>query len=707
MAVPLEREPASPRKRDDRREQELYPVTAVGNKENKVSQKFRFVFAAAIAAAFLPLAGCNGGSIASTTGTTQQAQTGTVNVLLSDDATEDWATIGVKVLSISLTPQGGGTAVNVYTAPSTPPMINLVQLDQLGEILGNATVPVGTYSAATLTLAANNTGSACDVSLVVSGDPESGFDLPAGTAVPCSQMVIAGAQGTSPNMTVPLTINLATPLTVTTSGSNALDLEFDLRHPALIVEHDPVGATAPTWAVNFNGPVRHHPRPDLTKVLLRHVYGQAASVSTDNTTLTIERAFPVHPITSPETATVVSTDTIPILADATNGTLFFDLDTSSTPTTIYNFSTVATALPGLYVRIAARYQSNGTLVATRILASSSFDKIWKNPEGHVLHANTNTNVMHVTTEDGNAKAIAIGPNTKFYFQSSDTVIGTGTTFFDGETPGGLPNVARGFKVNVTIDPLSAATPPVAQSVEIDVARYDGAITSPTTTDFDYTRNFAMADARGGKDSYHGALGYISSGSANLTPAGAAVSGFYWWDFGFPTQPDTGSNAVSDFVSATTGASSFGGLVGSLRPAGLSNATWNDAAASDTWSALWTVLVPTPAPLGIIATPFASSTDSFTYTVPLPTAAPANSPAVVPVTVDLTATSGSATLVYQVDRQGGIITVTPQDISNASVLATVGANLVANVPVKVFGVPQVNGSIKAYALFYYTHTVSTR
>jgi hypothetical protein len=76
-----------------------------------------------------------------------------------------------------------------------------------------------------------------------------------------------------------------------------------------------------------------------------------------------------------------------------------------------------------------------------------------------------------------------------------------------------------------------------------------------------------------------------------------------------------------------------------------------------------------------------------------------------VTVDLATASGSATLVYQVDRQGNVITITPQDISNPTTLATVGGNLLAGVPVKVFGVPQVNGSIKAYVLFYYTHTPS--
>lgn len=665
----------------------------------------RVLVVAAAAAAFFWMAGCNGSLTSSLTGTTTQSQTGTVNVMLSDDPTEDWATIGVRIESIALNPQGGGTPVTVFTAPSTPPIVNLVQLDQLSEILGNATIPVGTYTSATLTLAANNNGTTCDVLLVVSGDPSSGFPLPAGSTVPCSQIDIVGAQGTSPNATVPLSINLVSPLTVTSGSSNALDLEFNLRHPAFIVEHEPAGSTTPTWAINFNGPVRHHPRPDLTQVVLRHTYGQV--VSSTNTSITIERSFAVRPVTTPETATTIASDTLPIQIDATNGTIFFDLDNMTAPTTLTSFSTVTADFANSpYVRIAARYQSDGTLVATRIYLSSSFDKIWENPEGHVLHVNTTTNNMWVTTEDGNAKEIAIGPNTNFYFQSSNTVIGTGTAFFDAKTPGGLPNLARGFKVNVTIDPLSAATPPVALSVEIQIARYDGSISSPTTTDFDYTRTFAMADTRGGKDNYTGSLGYIKSTTANTAPGGVAVDGFFWWDFAYPTLPDTGANAVSDFVNATDGSTNFGGTVGVLQPYGLSNSTWNDPNASDTWSALWTVLMPVAAPLGTISSAFSSTTNTFQYKVPLPTAAPTNTPAALPVTVDLATASGSATLVYDVDRQGGVITITPEDISNSSTLTTVGNALVSGVPVKVFGVPQIDGSIKAYVLFYYTHTAST-
>ena len=54
------------------------------------------------------LAACGGGSGSGSAPTLSTPQSASVPLLLSDASTEDWATIGVKVLSIALVPQGGG-----------------------------------------------------------------------------------------------------------------------------------------------------------------------------------------------------------------------------------------------------------------------------------------------------------------------------------------------------------------------------------------------------------------------------------------------------------------------------------------------------------------------------------------------------------------------------------------------------------------------
>ena len=74
------------------------------------------------------------------------------------------------------------------------------------------------------------------------------------------------------------------------------------------------------------------------------------------------------------------------------------------------------------------------------------------------------------------------------------------------------NLVRGFKVHATVvDPL--ATPLVAQNIEIETARYDGAISSPNTTNFVYTRNFVDTT-----DDYVYTMTYLSGATPNGTPA---------------------------------------------------------------------------------------------------------------------------------------------------------------------------------------------
>jgi len=615
------------------------------------------------------VSGCGGSG---STAPTPTPMSGTMPLTISDASSDDWATIGVKLLSIALVPQGGGSAVTVWSAPSPAPYVNLEQLDQLGEILGNVSVPVGTYTGALLTISANPG----DLLLTVGANPESGFAVAAGTRIPSDQIQIQGRQGSSGNFTVPVNVTFDSPLTVTTSQNNALDLEFDLAHPAFIVGHAPPAASgAVLWAVNFKGPVRRHPVRDIARLALRHTYGTVNSVASDGKSLTLTKDFPVLPVTNPETA-ITSALSLQIFADATNGTIFYDVDAKSR-TVVKDFTGEAMSLPGKFVRIAARYQEDGTLVAVRVWASSEFSKVWLSPEGHVLHVDTTTDVITVANESGGGVPVTVDANTEFFFRTGTTPIATGTAFLASH------DLVRGFKVHVSVvDPL--ATPLVAQSIDIETAAYSGRISGANATGFTYSRQFAQAT-----DDYTVTLDYISGATANTDPSGNPVMGFLWWNFTYPTLATEGMNAVAAFVAATNGGVDFGGTVGTLTAWGVSGATWGDAGNPTGWSLRNAVLIPTPVPLGVVTSAFAGN--SFAMTVFGGT---------LPATVDVSTTAQSATLVYQVDRANGVITVSPIDVTTSSGLAAITAGLLPGTPVKVFGVPQA-GSLKAYVLVYFT------
>jgi hypothetical protein len=628
------------------------------------------------------LAACGGGSGGNSMSPPPSApQSAKVSLLISDASSEDWATIGVKVLAIALVPQGGGSNVTVYTAPSPAPTVNLAQLDQIAEILGNVSVPVGTYSGAVLTVGANSG----DILLTTSADPEAGFAAAASTTIPAADIRIQHTMGTASNLTVPVNVNFVSPLIVTANQNNALDLEFDLAHPAFLVGHVPPGAGTTLWAVNFSGPVRHRPLHDLARLVLRHTYGDVTAIASDNSSITITKEFPTEPVVTPETA-VAGSQSLQILADAANGTIFYDADAKSR-TVIKDFSSEA-SVNGKFVRVAARYQEDGTLVATRIWASSQFNNVWLSPEGHVLHVNTGTDVMTVQDESGRGVDLTVDANTQFFFRQPQsgladaTPIGTGTAFLTNH------DLVRGFKVHASVvDPL--ATPLVAATVDIEVAKYDGRISAPDMTGFTYTRVFATA-----KDDYTVNLSYIDSATANGTdPMGNAIAGYQWWNFAFPTVVTSGTNAISEFLAATNDSVNFGGTVGAAPSRGVSFAIWNDPANANGWSAAATILTPSTLPLGFVASEL--SGNAFTMTIP----GGANA-----VTVDVSATPGSATLVYQVDLTNGVLTVSPIDIATASGLATLSSNLTAGEPLKVYGIPQADGTLKAYVMAYYTGTM---
>jgi len=657
-----------------------------------ISVTVRRILSTALVASLTACGGGGSGTTGSATGNTQssqtsqttQSQTASVPLVMTDASSEDWATIGVKILSIALTPQGGGAAVIVYTAPTPAPMVNLEQLDQIGEILGNGSVPVGTYTGALLTVSANPG----DVALTVAADPETGFPVAPGTAIASSAIQIQHTQGAAPNLTVPVNLTFDSPLVVSTSQSNALDLEFDLGHPAFIVGHTPPGAGQTLWAVNFNGPVRRQVVNDITHLVLRHLYGTVTTVANDGSSITVTKDLPALPPTSPETA-VATSQSIQILADSINGTIFYDVD-AKTSTTIKSFSSES-SLAGKYVRVASRYQADGTLVAVRVWASSQFNSVWVSPEGHVLHVDKTSDVVTIANESGSGVPVTVNSNTQFFFRTpwnavaDATPIATGTAFLTNQ------DLVRGFKVHVSVvDPL--ATPLLAQTVDIETAAYDGKISGANSTGFAYTRNFRTAS-----DDYNVTLNYISATTPNgVDSSGNPVTGFKWWDFTYPTLATTGSDAVSDFVAATNGSVTFG--TNSVTAWGATYALWNDPASAGGWSAPMVVVEPTPLPLGLVSAGFANN--SFTMT-----AAAGGTPDTA-ATVDVSTTTGSAALVYQVDRTNGVVTVSPIDVTTSAGLSAITSGLVNGAPVKVYGVPQSDGTLKAYVILYYTGDAPT-
>jgi hypothetical protein len=644
-------------------------------------------------AAALAVTACGGGG--GTSASTSTPQSVNVPLMISDASVQDWSSIQVTLSSVVFTSAAGNTA-NLLSAPMT---VNLEQLDNLGEALGSAQLTPGTtYTGAVLTISANPG----DVSLTVASDPETGFPEAASIAttpdvIPAGRIQIQGAQGAAGSQTVSVAVTFTTPFVAPTPSSgptpattNGIDIEFDLAHPAFIVGHVPVGGGATIWAVNFNGPVRHKAVGELTRLVLRHMYGTASAVSIDNSTLTITRDLPTLPIVSPETFTA-TTQSIAITADATNGTLFYDLD-AKTRSTIRDFASVAATLgTEKYVRVAARYQQDGTLVATRIWASASFNTVFVSPEGHVVHVDgLNGTGFVVDNADGKPVHVAVDANTQFFFRNP----GTGADVMPiGVGPGFLTSdeLVRGFKVHVTPVDVTAV-PLVAATVDIEAAPYEGRISNVTGAGFALTDVFATV-----ADDYSVTLSYIDSATANGKDpiSGNAITGFKYWDFAYPTLVTSGSGAITSFTAATGGTVNFGGTAGTYYAHGVSYTTWGDPSNINGWSATHAILIPTVFPRTTVAAGISElASNSFTIGA---------AGGVTPVTVDFSTTAGSATLVYQVDRSSGVVTISPQDITTAAGLAAFTSGLQAGSKVQVSAVPQADGSLKAYVVNYFTGT----
>ena len=288
-----------------------------------------------------------------------------------------------------------------------------------------------------------------------------------------------------------------------------------------------------------------------------------------------------------------------------NGTILYDLD-AKTKTVIENFSSEM-SLVGKYVRVAARYQENGTLVAVRIWASTKFNTVWVSPEGHLLHVDAGTDVVWIENESGRGIPLTVNAGTQFFFR--DPHNGAADSKSIGMGPGFLSEQGSCARLQGACEHRRSA----GHSARGPEHRHrDGAVRRRDLYAqhgcIHYTHNFLDRS-----DDYVYTMDYISGQTANGTDdAGNAITGYKWWNFAYPTLLDERRQRDRRLHLGDRGSVNFGGTVGTVPSYGVSYAVWNDPADANGWAAYATVLLPSALPLGTVAAGLVN--DAFSMTV---------------------------------------------------------------------------------------------
>ena len=589
---------------------------------------------------------CGGGGPGSNVTYSSTPNPGAVAFMTSDATSETWSKVGIIIRKASLVLASDTAAarpVVIYDGAADTTPVDLLQEDEINDLLSQATnVPAGTYDR----LIVEVDGSASNITLVPAADPATGI-VPA--AIPTAQLVVKGnaTDMAHPTWMVLPTITLASPITVSASQTAAVAVDFDLAHPAFIVEHDTQGGT-PLYVVAFGAKnaFRHKAAATLDAYYLRRHLGTVTAVGANGASFTL---LTEHG------------QTLTIQADKTAGSLFYNLNgtTPGTPATLE--AVPATLVVNDAVACTARFQTGGSLAAVRVwytTGAPSTLPAWT-PEGHILKVDTAQNRIWVLDSTGDAQPITIAPTTKWFFHGGtmDLANGSGTTF--------LKQVERFFKVHVLVDPLGAA-PATALSVDIQRAVFEGHIVqapAPSTTSFAYTKVFSdLATA---------------THTLGFDPA------FSFWDFTFPATAQTNLPAFDAEAASGITLNNSGKQ---FMPYGASSLAW--ATATSTWGAVDTRFLPVAlsAYAQNISAAYATGTGALTVR--------AVDPGSLPVTVTLDATAQDQPLVTLYTRSGATVAVTP--------LATTdwATYLTQNAKVRVFGVPDGNGHLKGYYVNLY-------
>ena len=622
----------------------------------------------------------------SSTGThTLPPSTGAVTLAISSaGAPEDWRSIAVKVTTVTLTPQGGGTPVTLFAAPIQNVVVDLAQTDQAAQILGTFAVPVGTYTAATLTLDADTSSFKTPVSLSPNSyhSPDfPGFNGLNAAGVTSLMNVPAGATALA------LPVTLAQPLVVGTDTPGILDLDFDLATPSFLVPSVPPDTTRDVrWAVDFDRVLRHRPILDVTRLALIQMQGYVESVATDSTAFAFKQVF--HAFAGAGASTMPQA--LRVRADATRGTRYYDL-VAGTEQLLKEFSALGPALVGTPVRIAARLQPDGTFVAARIWADTSGGwSTGREVDGHLQAVNAEAGTL---TLEGAAPGsltgmtITVNETSQFFLRdpgnpAADAVpIGTGTAFFR------QAGLQRGMKVHTTSRFLNAPPYYILLSLDLEAPHVDGFLSAAGAQAL-CTRPVANGPA------ITVTLPFVAA----TTPDDAAgtqtgVAGFKWWSEQDPAQVATGAGAIPGFLASAGAGVDFGGTVGVLLPWSSSHVRWNDPAQPGGWSIQWTERQGLRLPPGTVASPWVASAQGGTFGM-------AVSGGTQTVTVEVSTVPGSATKFYEMALPvPNLVEWGPRDITgpygNLALLLKPGST------VRVYGPAMANGHILARAIAHLT------
>ena len=449
--------------------------------------------AAAGVAGLVFLSACN---ISSST----SGGTGRVNLLVTDAPSDDWQEVTVKVNSISLRMTGDQSWNSVWTADANNPnsgKLNLVDLSGVAQILGNATIPAGSYDR---------------LKLVIDTDPATMKLVDdAGTTIDPTNITVVDPSGNGE-----IKVVIAPALTVSDGGVANLQVDFDLAHPLSIIVQN--------GKVVINLQIRHKAVPrNLRDIQFARNIGNVTALN--GTT-----GFSMKTLEGADVAFGVDANTI-----------YVDVDANQPG----NFAGLAVDKG---VLVASNMNSDGSLFARRVWYGDITKLPVYTPEGLVRRVGDNwlkilNKNAEPTADSGHychwdSDIVYVNDATTWTFH--DTIpMGTGTVV--------LQNIRRGFRVSVEfVDPN--VTPRVAKSINVQSAHDEGAIRSVSATGF----TFGGGDYCNGWTSNvlpYGGLQYTHEWAFSTITDHV----FSWWFFGLPSGVSTSVQDFTDSVNQAKGA----------------------------------------------------------------------------------------------------------------------------------------------------------